>query len=213
MDTEGRRDVNEVRRQSRVLAKLLDDGRASANQGPWRALGCPRQRVDLFSPCSLCGALRQPLFEPRRPDPQSSPAKPIQIKLLGFAWFYSSKSGLINGLQRFQIRIFLLVLGHIARRGWPARLTFSDYCDDVGRIPIFARWRPKNCGASLMACALRPPFGRAHAGRRPLHEPLFGRSSTDGRGTVQHSDISWSRKGPFEPIDLFEPPSETSSPV
>jgi hypothetical protein len=28
--------------------------------------------------------------------------------LLGFAWFYSSESGLINGLQRFQIRIFLL---------------------------------------------------------------------------------------------------------
>src|SRR5208282_5801556 len=41
------------------------------------------------------------------PHPQSkpgqanpSPAKPIQIKLLGFAWFYSSESGLIKGLQR-----------------------------------------------------------------------------------------------------------------
>jgi hypothetical protein len=34
MDTEGPRDVNEVRRQGSVLAKLLDDGRASANQGP-----------------------------------------------------------------------------------------------------------------------------------------------------------------------------------
>ncbi len=45
---------------------------------------------------------------------------------------------------------------------------------------------------------------------RPLHESFFGRSSTDGRGTVQHSDISWSRKGPFEPIDLFEPQSEAS---
>ncbi len=29
-----------------------------------------------------------------------SPAKPIQIKLLGLAWFYSSDSGLINGLRR-----------------------------------------------------------------------------------------------------------------
>jgi hypothetical protein len=28
-----------------------------------------------------------------------SPTKQIQIKLLGFAWFYSSESGLINGLQ------------------------------------------------------------------------------------------------------------------
>ena len=43
---------------------------------------------------------------------------------------------------------------------------------------------------------------------RPLHESFFGRSSTDGRGTVQHSDISWSSKGPFEPIDLFEPQSD-----
>jgi hypothetical protein len=40
---------------------------------------------------------------------------------------------------------------------------------------------------------------------RPLHESFFGRSSTDGLGAVQHSDISWSGKGPFEPIDLFEP--------
>jgi hypothetical protein len=46
---------------------------------------------------------------------------------------------------------------------------------------------------------------------RPLHETFFGRSSTDGRGTVQHFDIAWSRKGPFEPIDLFEPRSEASS--
>jgi hypothetical protein len=45
---------------------------------------------------------------------------------------------------------------------------------------------------------------------RPLHEPTFGRSSSDGRGTVQHFDISWSRKGPFDPIDLFEPRSEAS---
>ena len=63
------------------------------------------------------------------PDPQSkpgqanpSPAKPIQIKLLGFAWFYSSESGLINGLQRFQIRIFPLALRLVdqARLAWRA---------------------------------------------------------------------------------------------
>jgi hypothetical protein len=46
----------------------------------------------------------------RRSEPgQANPSltKQIQIKLLGFAWFYSSESGLINGLQRIQIRIFL----------------------------------------------------------------------------------------------------------
>ena len=30
--------------------------------------------------------------------------KLIQIKLLGFAWFYSSELGLFNGLQQFQIK-------------------------------------------------------------------------------------------------------------
>ena len=44
---------------------------------------------------------------------------------------------------------------------------------------------------------------------RPMQESSFGRSSTDGRGTVQHFDISWGGKGPFEPIDLFELPSDT----
>jgi hypothetical protein len=44
---------------------------------------------------------------------------------------------------------------------------------------------------------------------RLLHQSFFGRSSTDGRGTVQHFDISWSRKGPFETIDLFKPQSDT----
>ena len=47
-------------------------------------------------------------INPNPPNPQSkpgqanpSPAKLIQIKMLGFTWFYSSESGLINGLQRF----------------------------------------------------------------------------------------------------------------
>ncbi len=51
------------------------------------------------------------------PDPQSkpgqanpSPAKPIQIKTLGFTWSYSSESGLINGLQRIPNKNFPLAL-------------------------------------------------------------------------------------------------------
>jgi hypothetical protein len=36
----------------------------------------------------------------RRPNS----AKQIQIKLLGLAWFYSSESGLFNGLRRKKIK-------------------------------------------------------------------------------------------------------------
>src|SRR5271169_3909645 len=39
----------------------------------------------------------------RRRQTAPSKTKQIQVKLLGFAWFYSSESGLFNGLQRFQI--------------------------------------------------------------------------------------------------------------
>jgi hypothetical protein len=35
-----------------------------------------------------------------------SPAKQIQIKLLGFAWFYSSELALFNGLRRFPNKNF-----------------------------------------------------------------------------------------------------------
>jgi hypothetical protein len=31
-------------------------------------------------------------------------SKQIQAKRLGFAWFYSSESGLFNGLRRIQIK-------------------------------------------------------------------------------------------------------------
>ncbi|HKI13916.1 MAG TPA: hypothetical protein VKA12_02715, partial [Roseiarcus sp.] len=84
------------------------------------------------------------------PDPQSkpgqanpSPAKPIQIKWLGFAWFYSSESGLINGLQRFpnkNLRIFPLALRlNRPKRASPGVPSFSDDWDDVGRLPIFRK--------------------------------------------------------------------------
>jgi hypothetical protein len=44
-----------------------------------------------------------------------SPNKQNQIKLLGFIWFYSSESGLFNGLRRIQIKSFL-PLGRTHRR-------------------------------------------------------------------------------------------------
>ncbi len=79
---------------------------------PFHALG--RSRTRAFTP-----RRRQPLLREKTIDsgfvrgkskfPQANPssAKLIQIKMLGFAWFYSSETGLFNGLQRFQIKIFL----------------------------------------------------------------------------------------------------------
>jgi len=54
-----------------------------------------------------------PLSKPGQAHP--SPAKLIQIKTLGFTWFYSSESGLINGLQRFPNKNFPLVLRPVAK--------------------------------------------------------------------------------------------------
>jgi hypothetical protein len=64
----------------------------------------------------------------RRPQgqiqiPPSNP-KPGQANPNKIAWFYSSESGLINGLQGFQIRIFLLPF--LARRDFA-----SDYRDNI----------------------------------------------------------------------------------
>src|SRR5208282_2409092 len=92
-----------------------------------------------FAPCHLLPIsekthTRAVLFKPIQtpPNPQSKPgqanpsvAKLIQIKMLGFTWFYSSDSGLINGLQRFQIRIFLLAPSPCREAApRPARLRF-----------------------------------------------------------------------------------------
>ncbi len=88
---------------------------------PFQALGRSRDRYSpLADPAHPEKThAKEVLFETIQipPDPQSkpgqanpSPAKPIQIKLLGFARFYSSESGLFKGLQRIpnkNIRIFL----------------------------------------------------------------------------------------------------------
>ena len=52
------------------------------------------------------GAPERSTRSPRsdRTQTNPSPAKQIQAKLLGFVWFYSSESGLFNGLRRFQIK-------------------------------------------------------------------------------------------------------------
>jgi hypothetical protein len=57
-----------------------------------------------------------------------SKSKPSQANPNKIAWFYSSESGLINGLQRFQIEFLL-------------PLPFA-----LGRLLIFARWESKDYG-------------------------------------------------------------------
>jgi hypothetical protein len=82
-----------------------------------------------------------------------SPAKLIQIKKLGFTWFYSSDSGLINGLRRFQIRIkeFLLAPWPLSRsrasRGAPFG---SDHLDSIGENSDFGKEQLKRQCRGLM---------------------------------------------------------------
>ena len=47
-----------------------------------------------------------PFRKTKQIQAKPSPAKLNQAKVLGFTWFYSSESGLFNGLRRIQIRIF-----------------------------------------------------------------------------------------------------------
>jgi hypothetical protein len=55
----------------------------------------------------------------------------------------------------------------LARRASPGAPSFSDYCEDVGRLPIFARWESKNCWRILNpAWSSGRRFGRARAGRQ-----------------------------------------------
>ena len=81
-----------------------------------------------------------------------NPAKQIQIKLLGFAWFYSSESGLINGLQRFQIRIFLLALSPSA----PARRAFVL---PVRQYRVYSDFRKGYIDKILMSPRAASSFG------------------------------------------------------
>ncbi len=107
------------------------------------------------------------------PNPQSKPgqanpssAKLIQIKMLGFTWFYSSDSGLINGLQRFQIRIFSSPLRLIAKPRLARRAFGSDNRHNVGRLLIFTRCEAKN--RIVSGFLFRPPL-RLHPARSRRH--------------------------------------------
>jgi hypothetical protein len=117
----------------------------------------------------------------------ANPAKQSKLSQANpnrIAWFYSSESGLINGLQRFQIRILSALALPCRQRASPGAPWFSDYCDDVGRILIFARWEAKDCGVSLIrlglpgAASAEPTLGvkprvalRALTGREIFSKP------------------------------------------
>jgi hypothetical protein len=53
--------------------------------------------------------------------------------------FIRPNRDLSMGYSEFQIRIFPLAPRLAAKRASPGAPSFSDDCDDVGRIPIFAR--------------------------------------------------------------------------
>jgi hypothetical protein len=72
------------------------------------------------------GAFFSTAFGAKPGQANPSPAKPIQIKLLGFAWFYSSESGLIKGLQRIPNKNFS-----------PLRLRFYRQMRLAGRTLVF----------------------------------------------------------------------------
>ena len=136
------------------------------------------------------------------PNPQSkpgqanpSPAKPIQTKLLGFAWFYSSESGLINGLQRFQIRIFPLVLRLAAGRASPGAPSFSDYCGNVGCIQIFTRGELKKSRVRLCLPAAASAEPRAGRQTKSRHIP----AKSEGLETLNWQRTPRRRRRPIDP--------------
>src|SRR5208282_1956936 len=114
------------------------------------------------------------------PQANPSPAKPIQTKRLGFAWFYSSESGLINGLQRIQIKIFLLTPSPCRQALRMARLRF--WAPDIaGATSRFSQGHEsKNCGVLRPAPSggkageevvvqVGPHLRSCHTSQRPAH--------------------------------------------
>ncbi len=129
----------------------------SRKSGSALAASCPSPRKHIREQ----SCLSQSKFLQSKPG-QANPssAKLIQIKTLGFTWFYSSESGLINGLQRFQIRIFSSPLRLVAKPRLARRAFGSDYQHKVGRLLIFTSGESKNCVVSLSGFLFRPPLGQ-----------------------------------------------------
>jgi hypothetical protein len=78
--------------------------------------------------------------------------------MLSFTWFYSSDSGLFNGLQRFQIRFSSSPVALSPGARLAPRAFGSGYGFNVGRLLVFTRGDSKNCVASLSGFLFRPPL-------------------------------------------------------
>ena len=108
-----------------------------------------------FAPCRLLpiadkAHTREVLFKPipnsnpvKLIQARPSPAKLIQIKMLDFTWFYSSDSGLINGLQRIPNKNFLLAPRLVAKPRLARPAFGSGHRHKVGRFLILARGESK----------------------------------------------------------------------
>ena len=104
------------RSQADALGRSHKSSRAPF--APWRLLPIADKT---HTRAVLVQANPQP--KPGQANPSS--AKLIQIKMLDFTWFYSSNSGLINGLQRFPNKNFLLAPSPCREAApRPARLRF-----------------------------------------------------------------------------------------
>jgi hypothetical protein len=140
------------RSQADALGRSHKSSRAPF--APWRLLPIADKthtRAVLFKPIPNPSPAK--LIQAR-----PSPAKLIQIKMLDFTWFYSSDSGLINGLQRIPNKNFLLAPRLVAKPRLARRAFGSGHRHKVGRFLILARGESKNCVVSLSGFLFRPPL-------------------------------------------------------
>jgi hypothetical protein len=92
--------------------------RLVALTGPRERLSPPWRLLPIADKTHTRAGLFKPIPNPslaKLIQARPSPAKLIQIKMLDFTWFYSSDSGLINGLQRIPNKNFLLAPRLVAK--------------------------------------------------------------------------------------------------
>src|SRR5208282_32342 len=93
---------------------------------------------------------------------------------------------------------FPLALRLIAKRASPGAPSFSDYCNDVGRLPIFARWESENCWP-----VLNPAWSSGAVSAEPSRDvkPRAGISPRQNRGL---ESVNWPRT-PHQALRKTEP--------
>jgi hypothetical protein len=134
-----------------LIARAADSDDASPMAPRTSLTGCRRRRNPT-----------DPGFDPGCPaklfQASPSPAKLNQAKLLGLAWFYSSESGLFNGLQRFPNKNFSPHPS--AGKRVATRAFVSAHLHNVARILLFR----KAPNRKIVASPIRL--------RRPVYAPI-----------------------------------------